>query len=146
MEYNGYDVTLVIDDNSWHGVKYVRARKNYDEGIFDYFYLSGTPMGNGNFAPFQNQDEAEEAVKTFIDKRTDEDVIHEHFHVLSQWNKKIEPVVLQAQKAFDLDNVDVALEKIKEIGKLRVKTDERWRMSLLGHLQAYKYSGRTRFW
>lgn len=138
MNYKDYEISIINNVNSWNGVKTVEARRNYDEDTFDYFYLNGVPIGNGRFEPFINQAEAEDTVREFIDKRTDEDIIHEHYHILISWNKKIERDLSESQSAFEAGNVNEAIDVINSIGKLKINLDEHWRKSLLGHLNQYR--------
>ena len=138
MNYKDYEITMVENPNSWNGIKSVKARKNFDGDSFDYFYLNGVPLGNGRFEPFLNQDEAEKTVREFIDRRTEEEIINEHYHILIKWNKKLESVLAASQKAFELDNIDEALNLVDTIGVIRINLDEHWRKSLLGHLVRYK--------
>ena len=138
MNYKDYEISITSNANSWNGVKSAEARKNFDEDTFDYFYLSGVPVGNGRFEPFLNQDEAEATVKEFIDKRSRADIIHEHYHVLISWNKKIERDLSESQSAFESENVDGAIDILNTIGKLKINLDEHWRKSLLGHLNQYR--------
>ena len=138
MEYKDYAITVINNPNSWNGIKTIEARKNYDEVTFDYFYLNGIPLGNGRFDPFLNQDEAEKTVQDYIDNRTDDDIIHEHYNILIKWNKKFENLLTASQKAFESGNIDEAINIIEDIGVIKIKLDEHWRRSLLGHLKQYK--------
>lgn len=114
--YNGYNIELHYDRESWVIVESVSAKKEFEDGSWDIIF--------GYF---------EHEVIDQIQNRTDDDIIMNHYNVIS---RKSESYVEESLQYYQKGNIQQAINVLNQnFDKIQSK---RWTESLIKHLNRLK--------
>lgn len=125
MYINGYLIEKHYDRESWDSLDYVSARKDFEDGSFDYFKFERVP---------DNYKDTEEYIKS----RTDDDILESHFNVIingDNWDAENFEKLNHAYEMFSTGNMKEALSTLEAMKPSKSKGLKLWKESLEKHLK-----------